>query len=284
MARKHGPTLRAQWLGELLKQSRTTASKTLRDAAAYLTLDPATVSRYESGVIPAKPQDVVALMTLYGVDDPARRQWLEQLSRESWRKGWWDGYHGELSGRFVDYAWLEDRATTIRSFDSLTLPGLVQTPEFAEAVIRADSPDQDERYIERGVEFRMERQRILRKDAPPKITIILDEALLHRLIGGRTVMRAQLRHLSGLADEGRVELHILPFTAGAHGGQQGAFRLFTLPEPFPEIGYAESMTGSTYVESEEAERLARAYDRVLKAALSPSKSVARLARTAKEMV
>lgn len=283
MTRKHGPTLRAQWLGELLKESRLQAAKTLRDAADYLTLDPATVSRYESGTIPAKPQDVVALMTLYGVDDDARRQWLEQLSRESWRKGWWDGYQGELSGRFIDYAWLEDRAVAIRSFDALTLPGLVQTPDFARAVIRSHAPDKDDPNIERGVQFRMERQRILDRENPPAISIIMDEALLHRPIGGVRAMRSQLQHLNDLVDKGTVELRVLPFAAGAHCGHRGGFRVFTLPEPFPEIGYAESTTGTTYVEADAADRLVWAYAQLSDAALSPDKSAARLARAAKEM-
>lgn len=282
MPGKRPPTLRSQWLGQLLKEARTEAELTLQDAASYLSTDKGTMSRYESGHIPAKPQDVVALLNLYGVDDLARRDALIELSREAWRRDWWDGYHGQLVQKSIDYAWLEDRAITIRSFDSLTLPGLVQTPEFAEAVIRAHEPDKHDEYIQRGVEFRMERQRVLRKRHPPTVTSIIDEALLHRPIGGAETMAAQCERLLGLAEAGTVEIRVLPFAVGAHGGQQGAFQIFELPDPFPQVGYAETISGATYIESEGAViEFVRAYDRLRKAALPADKSAALIAKAAK---
>lgn len=278
-----GPTLRTQWLGQLLNQTRREARKTLRDASAYLSIDTSTMSRYESGHIPPKPQDVVSLLNLYGLDDVRRRDSLIELSREAWRRDWWDGYHGDLLPKFLDYAWLEDRATAIRSFEVLAFSGLIQTREFAEAVIRAHEADRDDQYIRRGVEFRMERQRVLRKDAPPKLSLVLDEALLHRPFGGPKVMSQQLDHLAELTRTGAAEIRVLPYAVGAHCGVRGPFQIFDLPEPFPTVGYAETMAGSVYVESEGVDRFVQTYDRLRNVALAPDKSAKLIAKAAKEM-
>lgn len=283
MPGKRSPTLRSQWLGQLLKEARTEAGQTLQDAAAYLSTDKGTMSRYESGHIPAKPQDVVTLLNLYGVDDVARRDALIELSREAWRRDWWDGYHGQLLQNSIDYAWLEDRAVAIRSFDTLSIPGLAQTQEFAEAVIRAHDPTKDDEYVRRGVEFRIERQRVFRKHHPPHLSLILDEAVIHRPIGGVAVMKAQLQHLAKLAKDKIIELRILPLAVGAHGGEQGAFQIFELPSPFPRVGYAETLSGSTYIESDGVSHFVRAYDRLEQLALPPDKSVSRITQAARDL-
>lgn len=284
MPGKRGPTLRSQWLGQQLREAREAAKVSLKEAGGYLTLDPGTVSRYESGIIPAKPQDVMALLTLYDVSDEGLRESLDRLSRESWRKGWWDGYLGRLTEQFIDYAWLEERAKSIRSFDALTVPGLLQTQEYAEAVIRVFAATAtSERQIEHGVQFRLERQKLLAGDAAPPLTFILDEALIRRPVGGRAVLEAQLRHLGELGREPNIEIRVLPFSAGEHSGQQGAFRLFELPEPFPEVAYAETLAGSIYVESDAVDEFVRAYDQVAEAALSPNESAELIASAAKDL-
>lgn len=283
MPGKRPPTLRSQWLGQLLKEARADAELTLQDAASYLATDKGTMSRYESGRIPAKPQDVAALMTLYGVDDVRHRDALIELSREAWRRDWWDGYQGDLTQTFIDYAWLEDRATAIRSFEVLAFSGLIQTREFAEAVIRVHSEDEDEKYIERGVEFRMERQRVLRKDSPPKLSYVVDEGLLHRPFGGPNIMSKQLSHLVELAEAETAEIRVLPYAVGAHCGVRGPFQIFDLPQPFPTVGYAETMAGSVYVESDGVDRFVSTYARLRNLALDPDTSAELIAKAAKEM-
>lgn len=278
-----GPTLRSQWLGQLLHDARGAAGKTLRDAATYLAVDTSTISRYENGRVPAKPQDVVALLNLYEVDDLRRRDSFVALSREAWRRDWWDGYYDELLPKVLDYAWLEDRATGIRSFEVLAFSGLIQTREFAEAVIRAHELEKDDQYIQRAVEFRMERKRVLRKDSPPKLSYILDEALLHRPIGGPEIMSRQLHYLTELISAGTVEVRVLPNTIGAHCGVRGTFQLFDLPSPFPTVGYAETMAGSVYVESDGVDKFVQTYEHLRKAALAPDKSAKLIEKAAKEM-
>lgn len=283
MPGKRPPTLRSQWLGQLLKEARTDADMTLQDAASYLSTDKGTMSRYESGRIPAKPQDVVTLLNLYGVDDLVRRDALIDLSREAWRRDWWDGYEGDLTQSFIDYAWLEDRATAIRSFEVLAFSGLIQTREFAQAIIRAHSQDEDHKYIDRGVEFRMERQRVLRKAAPPKLSYVVDEGLLHRPFGGPQIMSQQLSRLVELMRAGTAEIRVLPYTVGAHCGVRGPFQIFDLPQPFPTVGYAETMAGSVYVESENVDRFVSTYDRLRNLAMDPDTSAELIAKAAKEM-
>lgn len=283
MSGRRGPTLRSQWLGRLLNEARAEGGKTLRDAAAYLAIDVSTMSRYEGGRIPAKPQHVDSLLDLYGISEVRRRDSLIELSREAWRHDWWDAYEGEVAQQIIDYAWLEDRATMIRSFDTMTVMGLVQTPEFAEVVARADDPDSDDHRIARGVRFRMERQRVFRKEPPPDVSIVLDECVLHRPIGGPGIMSAQLRHLADLMRSGTVELRVLPYAAGAHGGQGGAFKIFDLPGPFPQVGYAETIAGSTFVESGDIHRFVRTYERLREAAFDPGRSAELITAAAREM-
>lgn len=283
MPGKRGPTLRSRWLGGLLREARAESGKTLRDAAGHLAVDVSTMSRYESGRIPAQPRHVGALLDLYQISEARRRDALIELSREAWRHDWWDAYETDVFPSAIDHAWLEDRATVIRSFDTMTVMGLVQTPEFAEAVARSDDPDADDHRIARGVQFRMERQRVFRKESPPEVSIVLDECVLHRPIGGPAVMTAQLHHLTDLITSGTVELRVLPHSTGAHAGQYGAFQIFDLPGPFPWVGYAETMAGPVYVESSAVDRYTCTYDRLLASALSPQDSAARIETAAEDL-
>lgn len=283
MVIKREPTLRSQWLGQQLRELREAAKLRLSDVAEYMLHNQGTISRYESGILPPKPAEVLALVNLYGVDDLTQRDALDRLSRETWRKGWWDGYAGQVAHDFIDYAWLEDRATSIRSFDTLTLPGLVQTRGFAEAVIRASDPDEDEERINGWLQFRMDRQQLLQRADAPQISLVVDEGLVRRSIGGCDAMAEQLYQLNELGSTMNFEIHVLPHSAGAHAAHDGAFQIFELPEPYPEVAYAETLAGSIYVESEKVSRFARAYDRLQQSALPPDESAALIAAAAKEL-
>lgn len=283
MAIKRGPTLRSQWLGQQLHEARERAKIRMQDVAEHMLRDQGTISRWEAGIVPPKPADVLALLNLYGVDELAHREALDRLSRESWRKGWWDGYTGQVAHDFIDYAWLEDRATLIRSADALVIPGLIQTPDYADAVIRTFDPDASAERIKRWLQFRVKRQDLLIRDDPPALAYVLDEALLRRPVGGPDVMRAQLHHLLDLADRPNTTVQVLPFSTGGHSGQQGAFQIFELPEPYPEVAYAETLAGSIYVESDKVDRFIRAYDQLRYAALPPDESVALISAAGKEL-
>ncbi len=277
MADKRIPTLRARWLGQRLRQARETARLTLREAGDYLQRDPSTVSRFEAGLVPVRVPDVLALLNLYGVDDRASRTALERLSRDVWTKGWWDRYAGVVADWFLDYPWLEAQSVEIRSFDPLVLPGLCQTEEYARHIIRAKDPQAPADQVNRFVEFRLRRQRVLDAEPPPRLLVILDEAVLCRTVGGPAVMGGQLRHLVSLAERPTVDLRVLPFRAGAHACHEGAFRLFTMSDPYPQVAYAETPGSSVYLESTGIERFHRAWELLAAASVGPEESAALIA-------
>ncbi|MQA25895.1 MAG: helix-turn-helix domain-containing protein [Micromonosporaceae bacterium] len=266
------PTLRAQWLGKHLRDLRDAARLKLTDAAEHIQRDSATVSRFERGLTPPRTPDVLELLNLYGVDDPVLRDGLEDLSREIWRKGWWDGYKQHMAVQIIDAAWLESRTERLRDFSTLVLPGLLQTPEYAEAIMRAADPDTPEERVQSRIEFRMRRQQVLTQDEPLPYRSILDEATVHRAVGGAEVMRAQLQHLLDASDHPNVTIRVLPFATGAPASPEGAFALFTMAEPFSDVAQINTEGGAIYLETPEAERFDEAYTRLEQEALSAEDS------------
>ena len=266
------PTLRAQWLAQSLRELRDANGMTLARAADFLQRNASTVSRFESGEYPIRRPDLMALLDLYGVSDRRKRDGLLRLSEEVWQKGWWDGYEPDVERQFVDYIWLESRATAIRSFDCLVLPGLLQTREYAEAVITAADWEAEPAQIARWVQLRMDRQAVLHREAPPRFTAITDEFALSREIGGPDVLRGQLDHLLVTAKLPHVDLRVLPASLGAHASPGGGFLVFTTAEPDLDVGYAETLGGAVYVEPPDSERFVRVYDRLLDSALGPVES------------
>ncbi|MET8863487.1 helix-turn-helix transcriptional regulator [Nonomuraea sp. NPDC004580] len=279
MSGKRGVTLRAQWLGKQLRALRERAGLTLKEAGAYVQRDGSTVSRFEAGLYPARTPDVLALLDLYGVTKPQERDGLVRLSRDAWQNGWWDDYSGDVSHGIVDYAWLEARAERITSFDALVIPGLLQTEDYMEAVIRAEDPDATDEQVARWVEFRRTRQKLLPDG--PRFATVLDEYVLRRQIGCPATMRDQLTHLADRAST--IELRVLPLTAGAHASPDGSFRIFQLPPPFPAVAYVPTPTGAIYVEGKATDRLKLKYDRIRHAALSPDDSLKLIAAVAESL-
>lgn len=280
---RRGMTQRAIWLGQIFKAMRATQGGTLKDVGDYLGRDASSVGRAENGEVPFRIGDVMALLNLFGIDDQRQRAEIEELAREVWQKGWWDKFHKDISVRFIDYAWLESRATEIRSFDGLVLPGLLQTREYAAATIRAADPDASDDFVERGVEFRMVRQQVLGREQPILFKSIVDEGVLRRAVGGDGAMRAQLGHLLELGKHERVEIRVLPFSSGAHPAHDGSFQILFQSHPYPEVGYAETLAGQLYVEQDDAARFVRAYDLLEKSALDLKESASFIAGMAKEL-
>jgi hypothetical protein len=263
---------------------REAASLHLKDAGDYLQRDASTVSRFETGIYPARMPDVLALLDLYGVSDERRREGLLKLSRDAWQTGWWDGYATELAGGVIDYAWLESRAHEIRSFDTMSVPGLLQTPDYARAIITTADPDVETSQIERRIEFRLTRQQALERDEPLLVQAILDEAILRRVTGGRDVMRAQLTQLMELATRPGIDLRVLPFGSGAHASPAGPFSIFGMPEPYPDAVYVETAAGALYLEDGDAQRLMLKFDRIQAAALGPAQSAELISAVAEAML
>ncbi|SEG47320.1 Helix-turn-helix domain-containing protein [Thermomonospora echinospora] len=271
---KKGPTLRSQWLGKHLRELRESAGLTLRDAGDYVQRDQGAISRWETGIVPARVPDVLALLNLYGVHDPAIRNALEQLSRDIWQKGWWDDYARETKTRVIDLAWLESRARRTKMYKAVVLDGLLQTRDYAREIMTANRPDYSPAKLERWLEFRASRQRKLTDDDPLLLDVVLDEATLRRMVGGAKVMRAQFAHLEDLAERPNITIRVLPFDAGAHASPLGAFTIFEMPEPYPDASHIETEAGSIYLEAESVERFALTYDCLLNSALPPEQSLA----------
>ncbi|GAA3744153.1 helix-turn-helix transcriptional regulator [Plantactinospora mayteni] len=267
-------TLRAQWLGQQLREMRESRKLTLKAVGDFIKRDPSTVSRIESGMLPARVPEVLAYLDICGIDDRQRREDLKTMSEDAWQKGWWDGFTANVASSLIDWIWLESRATEIRSFQVGVLPGLLQTREYAEALIRAAHPDVTEEQIVRFIELRMIRQQRLEGDEPVRLSAVIDEGSLRRLVGGAEVMRAQLAHLREVSRYRHVEVLVLPAEVGAHPSPNGAFDVFQMRPPYPVAGYISTTAGNVVVEGDSAETLLRTYDRLREVALSEKATLA----------
>ncbi|MBA2324430.1 MAG: helix-turn-helix domain-containing protein [Pseudonocardiales bacterium] len=283
--RKPGPTLRAQWLGQQLRALRESTGMTLRQAGDYLQRDPSMVSRFESAEYPIRRGDVLALLDLYGISEERTRNGLLQLSDDVWRKGWWDAYVKDVDSRYIDLVWLETRAERLRTYEAMLVPGLLQTRQYAETLIRnAATADTPEEWIEKMVELRMTRQRMLEGDEPADFATVVDESVLRRVIGGPEVMRGQLTKLLNVAERLNVEVRILPLRRGAHAGLDGSFWLYEMPDPYPDVANVHTLGGALYVEEDAAvDRFRRAYHQLSAAALDGKESAALIVAAAKEL-
>ncbi|GAA2419957.1 helix-turn-helix transcriptional regulator [Actinomadura vinacea] len=266
-------TLRSQWLGQELRQLRDAKGILLKEAAEYLQRDTGTLSRYETGFYPIRRPDLLALLDLYSVSDPQRREALLKLSQDVWQKGWWDGYAQDVAGSMIDFVWLETRATHIRSFAAMVVPGLLQIPTYAEKLLQINDPGATPEQVERWLELRMTRQQVLDGETPPRLSVVLDEAVLHRKIGTPQTMAAQLHHLGQCSTKPTIDIRVCPFRAGTPASTHGAFTIFQLPAQFPEVAYVETMAGGLYVESPDTERFLRTYDVHTTNALGPADSI-----------
>ncbi|WP_433348716.1 helix-turn-helix domain-containing protein [Micromonospora sp. CA-111912] len=276
-------TLRAQWLGQQLRALREERGMTLKLVSEHLQRDMSALGRYERADWPIRKGDVTALLDLYGFHHAAERARLLSLAEEVWRTDRWDEDYGDVvDSSFIEYPWLEGRAERICSYNALLLPGLLQTPAYAEAVIRnAAEPGVPELTLERWVKLRMERQRVL--DGPTRIGVVLEEGVLRRPVGGRSTMADQLRHLTQLSQRRKIAVRVLPSNVALHAGMDGTFTLFTLPAPYPEVAYLENLGGRLYLEAPKSQRFIDAYDRLVNAALGEAESAELIVMISEDM-
>lgn len=171
------------------------------------------------------------------------------LLKESAQRGWMQPYRSELPEVYLDYIGFEDEARSISNYESLFVPGLLQTEEYARAVIRGTVPHVSPEQLENGVLARMERQALLTRENPPRLWAIMDEAAARRQVGGPQVMAAQRGRLGAIAALPHVTLQVIPFTAGAHPGMPGSFIVLDFADPADQsIVYIDSMAGDLFLE------------------------------------
>jgi transcriptional regulator with XRE-family HTH domain len=267
-----------------LKRLRESAGLTQEDVAGQLDWHPTKIMRIETGRTAPHPNDVRVMLGLYGVADSGVLAGLLKLAKDARQRGWWYSYKDVLLSRFELFLGLESEADSIRDFELSMIPGLLQTDDYARELIRGLMAF-DAAEIERRVELRMARQQILDREDAPHLWAILDEAAVHRVVGGKAIMKAQLLHLANSAEHGRTTIQVLPFSAGPHPGQTGPFIILGFAEPIePEVVYMETVGGNLYVDkSEEVRLFSTVFDQLRAVALSPSQSAAMLQALAGEL-
>jgi len=278
-------SLRAQWLGERLKKARKDAGYTLVEAAEYLQLHEATLSRFESATYAVRKSYVKDLIDFYRISDQRERDALLQLCEDAWRKDWWDGQSSDVEHEFIDYTWLESRADEICVFEPMLVHGLLQTPKYARSIIRtAEAPDVTEEQVLRLMEFRIRRQQVLDGPDPTKLSVILDETVLCRPIGPVELMKEQLSHLVNMHRRGHIQIRLLPIAHGWKPGMSGAFTLFRMPAPYSDVAFVGGLAGRTYLEHEESvQRFRRAYDGLQESALTTAETNKLIRKAIKEL-
>lgn len=269
-----GPTARRRRLGIELRRLREAAGLTLDQVAPEVDLASSTLSRIETGKAPCRPTYVAAMLGMYGVTDPHQVQLLKDIAREGQRKGWWEQYGDVLPTGFDVYVGLEAEAASLRAYEAQLVQGLLQTRDYARAVLRAGDRKASTEHIDRMAELRMKRQEVLtRPGSPLEMWVILDEAVLRRPVGGPQVMRAQLGRLTEAGEQPNITLQVLPFSQGAHAGLNGPFYILEFPGGDPAVTYVEGAAGNIYLEKDhEVRRWADAFDQLRAEAMSPSES------------
>jgi transcriptional regulator with XRE-family HTH domain len=264
------PKVRRRRLGLELRRLRENANLTIEQVAVRLEVSDSKISRIENGQVSATPRDVRDMAALYGVTGQ-RMENLMQLARETREKAWWTGY-SELP---VDSAAFEAEATSILMFAQSIVPGLFQTPDYARAVLRGIYFDLPREEIERRVEFRMKRQARLAESAPPTLWAVLDEAILHRMIGDPMIMHHQLKSLVETAALPNVTLQLLRYDAGAHAGLDGPFTIIRFSEPTDrDMIYFEHTGWEHYLDDQSSISLHLSlFDHIRAAASKPDESL-----------
>ncbi|MFB7943991.1 helix-turn-helix domain-containing protein [Kitasatospora phosalacinea] len=266
-----GATARRIQLGAQLRRLREARGVTREDAGYSIRASESKISRMELGRVGFKQRDVADLLTLYGVNDEESRSALLGLVGGTNAPSWWHGYGDVVPGWFQTYLNLEDAADLVRSYEVQFVPGLLQTPEYVHAVMRAGSPAAPAEEIERRAAVRLRRQeRFLAEGARARLELIVDETALRRPCGGPEVMRGQLERLAELSLRGTISLRVLPLGMGALAADSGAFTVLSFPEPdLSDVVYVEQFTTALYLDKPfEVAEYAAALERVSVAALS----------------
>jgi transcriptional regulator with XRE-family HTH domain len=240
------PTVLRMILGRRLKDLRESAGVSLDGAAKALRVTTLTIRRMEKAEVGLKIPYVEKLLQTYGAGEQETAEFLD-LAEQAGRPGWWHRYRDVLPGWFTAYVSLESAASTLRTYEPHYVTGLLQTHAYARGILRAGFPNEGEADLERRVDLRLRRQSLLDRADAPTLWVVMEEAVLHRLIGGPEVMREQIDRLLEAAELPTVTIDILPFTAGAHVGAFAPFTYFRFDAPeLPDVVYAELLSGSVY--------------------------------------
>ncbi|WP_407938824.1 helix-turn-helix domain-containing protein [Micromonospora rubida] len=281
-----GPTVLRMLLGAQLRRLRESVGVTREGAGWEIRASESKISRMELGRVGFKERDVADLLSLYGVTDSEEREALLKLARDANSPGWWHRYGDVLPSWFQSYLGLEAAAALIRSYEVQFVPGLLQTPEYARAVVLLGHRGAGADEIDRRVALRMQRQELLRRPQPPQLWAVVDEAALRRPIGGPEVMRGQFAALIEATRSPHVRLQIIPFDAGGHAAAGGAFTILRFgDQDLPDIVYIEQLTSAIYLDKrEDLDYYAAAMERLCVEAEPPERTPELLARLRDELL
>ncbi|MGI5163641.1 helix-turn-helix domain-containing protein [Spirillospora sp. CA-253888] len=273
--RKISPTVRRRQLGVELRQLREANGMTGDEATDRLGWYGAKVSRIERGRISVPWSDVADLLDLYGVEDSATREALINLAKEARQKEWWQPYSDLLSKNARTYMGLESAASSLRTYQPCSVPGLLQTADYARAIITRSGPlELDEHEVERRIALRLKRQEILAEAGGLELWAILDEAALRREIGGPEVMRNQMRNLILAAHHMSITIQVVPFSAGPHSSMDGGFGIFSFPEPDKDVAFVGTTAGTLYLDRQSDVHATNvAFEHLRAVALGPATSM-----------
>jgi DNA-binding XRE family transcriptional regulator len=244
-----GPTVLRLMLGNQLQRLREAAGLTPDQAGYEIRASRSKIGRMEKGRVSFKERDVADLLTLYGIADEQQRAGMLSLARQANTPGWWSNYSDVLADWFEMYLGLEAAASIIRTFELQFVHGLLQTEAYARAVTLLGHNATPAEDIDRRVSLRLRRQDLLTGPEPPRVWSVIDEAALRRPVGGRAVMRAQLNHLTEVAELPTVTIQVVPFGRGGHAAASGSFTILRFAEPaLPDVVYIEHLTSALYLE------------------------------------
>ena len=272
------PTVRSRRVGIELRRLREDAGVTTAQAAELLSCSPAKISRIENGIVSVRVVDLRLLLDRYGDQDQEHRAYLERLARESNKRGWWQDYDDTIPPYYADFIGLETDASYIKTWEATIVPGLLQTPEYARAVMLANpamiSPDKLENFIS----IRHERQARLEQGTDVRLDAVIWEAALITTVGSDEVQRGQLSRLLELMDRPNISVQVLPLEAGDKASMSGSFVMFSFGrERSVSTVFVENLTSSQYLERDQELRgYTLVFDALRSAALSPAASAARI--------
>ncbi|HEY1573421.1 MAG TPA: helix-turn-helix transcriptional regulator [Pseudonocardiaceae bacterium] len=284
--RRHIPTVRLRRLAAELRRLRAGSGLSRESVSEQTGINVVTLYRIETARTKPQLRTLNALLLTYQTSADVR-SYLTTLCRDAGRQGWLRPYHSDLPEVYRAYVSFEDEASAVCNYESLFVPGLLQTEDYARAVIRGVVTMATPHQVDNWVQARIERQQVLAKDAPLKFWAVVDEACLHRQVGGAAIMRGQLRALVEAAGNPTVTIQVIPFSSGAHPGMPGSFALMSFPDPMDmDIIYIDSMAGDLFLESDaEISRYTSMFDTLRAVALSPDHSrelISRLASSKEE--
>jgi transcriptional regulator with XRE-family HTH domain len=283
------PLVQRRRLRTELRRARDDARLTRDQVANAMDWSLSKVVRIETGAVGVSTNDLRALLNLYEIHDPDRAGELVELARASRQTSWWSKYKGDIPSQYLQYIEYEEAASVLREYEPLLIPGLLQTEEYAAALMQETAdPGTSAELIQTRIEIRVtRRQNLLEQPEPPTLIFVVDESAIQRLIGERNVAHGQIVQLINLADMPNVTIEIVPFSAGLHRGMLESFSILEFPgTEDSDVLYMETSRTAIFTRNEAGEITAyrEVFEHLRGISLGPADTLAYLADLAKQIL